>query len=284
MRWTRRSRPRSTFRGAGIRPRRPRHRARPRRRRSRRSPTTRSCPTATPARWSPRTAAIGWLCVPRFDSPSVFGTPARPAGRLLPARAVRDRPPDRADVRAGHEHPGHHVEDADRLDRGPGRADHGPTRAGGRGHPAHPAAGRRRRRPHAGAHRPLPGRAPSRSSWSASRCSTTAGSPARWTLVGDSRHAADATGAGQTMQAADRPRARRRGRPGPGPARAARGRRDVLLAVLGGGPGLGARTSRRPTGGWTPPPATGAPGWAAPACPTTAGGTRSSARRWSSRA
>ena len=30
--------------------------------------------------------AIGWLCVPSFDSPSVFGDAARPPGRLLPRR------------------------------------------------------------------------------------------------------------------------------------------------------------------------------------------------------
>ncbi len=39
--------------------------------------------------------------------------------------------------------------------------------------------------------------------------------PAEWTLVGDDRHTADATGAGVTMQAADRHAARHRGRLGP---------------------------------------------------------------------
>ena len=40
----------------------------------------------------------------------------------------------------------------------------------------------------------------SRSSWSASRRSTTGGRPATWTLVDEDGHVADATGAGQTFR------------------------------------------------------------------------------------
>src|SRR5258706_6973447 len=47
--------------------------------------------------------AIDWLCVPRFDAP----------------RALRDQPPHDADLRAGHERPGHDVEVAVRLDSRP---------------------------------------------------------------------------------------------------------------------------------------------------------------------
>ncbi len=36
---------------------------------SRRSPSTRSCPTARPARWWRPSGNVEWLCLPRFDSP-----------------------------------------------------------------------------------------------------------------------------------------------------------------------------------------------------------------------
>ena len=37
--------------------------------------------------------AIDWLCVPSFDAPERVRQPARPRGRVLPVRAVRDQPP-----------------------------------------------------------------------------------------------------------------------------------------------------------------------------------------------
>ncbi len=79
--------------------------------------------------------------------------PARPAGRLLPLRAVRDQPSGRARVRARHERARNDVEDPGRLDRRTRCADDGTLGPRRPGDAPHPSAGRRRRRPHA---RPYP--------------------------------------------------------------------------------------------------------------------------------
>ena len=97
----------------------------------------------------------------------------------------------------------------------------GPREPRGHGHAAHPAAGRRRRRAHAGAH----GRVPRRHG--RDRAGLRAGvrlrprrrPSGRWSTT--TGHAADATGAGVTIRLRDRPGARHRGRPRARPPRAA---------------------------------------------------------------
>ena len=254
-------------------------RAPPRRRRSRRSPTTRSCRTATRARWS-RPTARSTGCAFRASTRracSARCSTARPApsGSGRSASTI----PQRARLRARDEHPADDLEDADRLDHGPRRADDGPATRRGRDHAAHPAAGRRRRRPHAGAHGPVPRRPASRSSWSASRSSTTAARrpSGRWSTT--DRHTADASGAGQTIRLqtdmavgieGDRVRARHVLEQGEQIYCALSWAEDLDGAA---GRRRGQRAARRHDD------ASGAPGSGGPASPTTAGAIRSSARR-----
>ena len=190
--------------------------------------------------------AIDWLCVPRFDSPSVFGT-------LLDrgAGAFRLGPFGINVPLARTYEPGTNVlsttwKTPTRLAGRPRRARHGPAAGRGHDHPAHPAARRRRRRAPAGAHRRLHrgqrrGRADLRAGV---RLRARDG---RVVAVGDELHTADATGAGQTIRLrtdmalgieAGRVRARHT---------LQAGRADVLLAVVGRGPRVARTTSTTPT-------------------------------------
>ena len=74
---------------------------------------------------------------------------ARSRRGRVPVRPVRDQRAERPDLRAGDEHAGHVVEDADRLGRRARRADDGTAPRRGHDHAAHAAAGGRGRRPRA---------------------------------------------------------------------------------------------------------------------------------------
>ena len=108
--------------------------------------------------------------------------------------------------------------------------------------------------------------------------------PAEWTLVDDDRHAADATGAGQTIRLRSDLALGIEGNRVRGRHTLGAGRARLLRPLLGRGPRRARRTSTRPTRGWPRRRASGGPGSAGRASPTTAGATRSSARRWRSRA
>ena len=227
--------------------------------------------------------AVDWLCVPSFDSPSVFASLLDRQAGLLPVRTVRHQPSVRARVRAGDERARHDLEDADRLDRRPRRAHDGAADARGRRHAAHAAAGGRRRRPHARSHgRVHRGRGRGRARLRAGlRLRPGAGRV-------DARRRRPARGR------RDRRRRRRsgscsdlplghRGQPGPGAPRARRASAPTARCP-------GRRSSTRPQdvdeadARIAATTASGATGSGGPGSPTTACATRSSARRSRSRA
>ena len=214
---------------------------------------------------------IDWLCLPRFDSPSVFGATARPRrGRLSP-RPVRDQRAERSDLRARNEHAGHVLEDAFRLGHRRAKRSRWAPAGRGHGHAPHAAAGRRGRRAHAGARRRVRGghrrdrarvRPRLRLRPRARRMVALERSPSR---RGDRRRTED--------DAPDRHAARDRGQSGSRSARAAGGRGALLRARLGRrDANAHRRTSRRPTTGSMPPASSGATGWPGPGSPITSCG------------
>ena len=213
--------------------------------------------------------SVDWLCVPRFDSPSVFGSLLdRGAGCFRFAPFGINVPTARA------YEPGTNVlvttwKTPSGLGGGARRADHGAARRADDDVTPHtrPPADDDAEHMLVRTVRVPRGHA-SRSSWSASRCSTTAGRPPTWTLVDGDRHTADAPAAGQTIRLRTDLALGIEGGRVRGAARARRRARRVYCALSWAegldGPGRRRRGRRR---GSTRRRGSGGAGWVAPRDP-----------------
>ena len=185
--------------------------------------------------------AVDWLCVPRFDSPSVFGTLLDRGAGAFRLGPFGINVPLRAHVRAGHER---------------ARARRGTRRPAGWSCATRLVMGPRR-----GEDTITPHTRPPADDDAEHLLVRTAvcieGSvevelvcepvfdygrtTAEWALVGDDLHVADATGAGETIRLQTDMALGIEGRPRPRPPHAAGGRAAVLLAVVGRGPRVAGR-------------------------------------------
>ena len=220
--------------------------------------------------------AIDWLCVPRFDSPSIFGTLLdreagsfrfAPFGINVPSSRIYE-PGTNILNTTWHTPTGWAmVRDALTI---------GPTQHEGRGHPAYARARRRGRPSHARANGALPGRLGRHGAalragfrlradaWGSGRCTDA--------------HTADASGAGPTVRLRSSMPLGVEGGSGAGAAHASEGRAGLLLALLGRGARLAGGHGRGQRAHGRDHRILAHAGSPRPGCRTTASGRRSRAR------